>query len=739
MDCHSLVLSASTIYIFINLAVAAALPNPIVYPRPEDVKGLYGPARVTETGTSKGYIKAAKHFLSAINPDVNPCEDFFEFACGRWIKNNPIPKDLSSYGHFAGLREKVSFEMKELYESRERSSSRAINNIRQIYRGCMDIERLDRLKGTELVKAIKKFGYWPIIHKDLWRPELFDLTDLMIDIGVSRAMEVFIDIYVSPDQKNVSRRMIHVDQGSLGLGTSARDYYLNETHYAKQLAAYREYMTEKILLIAEDAGYPTKASDIANDINEIIEFEKSVARIMISEDRRRNYTNLYNLHKLSELKYLMPIVNWDRYFRALMPVELYSYIIADPDIIVNEVEYLKKLTTLLKETDNRIIVNYIMWRYTSAWSFQLDSRYDDVQQNFLRMLIGKQVKSPRWKDCSSAATGRMSYAASALYVRKHFDKKDKEAVLEMIDNLHGSFREILISNDWMDNKTRAFALHKDEKMQSLIGYPDFVLNDAELDKYYETLRLSEGDTYAMMVQKTSRWSQLRSFHRLIEPVDRSEFGISSSTVNAFYSSLKNGITFPAAILQAPLFDRDFPKAVNYGCIGSVIGHEITHGFDDQGSQFDGEGNLMNWWDEKTREHFNERTKCIVEQYSSYEVPGTGLHVNGRLTQGENIADNGGIKEAYKAYMLYLSKLGHEEKRLPGLEQYTDEQIFFMSYAQTWCGHSKPEALIRQILTDPHAPLHVRVNGVVINQPEFAQAFHCPIGSPMNPSKKCVVW
>uniref|UniRef100_A0A915BWX3 M13 family peptidase n=1 Tax=Parascaris univalens TaxID=6257 RepID=A0A915BWX3_PARUN len=722
-----------------TFTLAAASPKPSLTPSLPGTDKPKGKANTVEIGLSPGFLKVSKHLLSSINSKVDPCEDFFQFACGRWVHENEIPKDLSSYGHFAKLREKVSAEMKRLFESKEKSPSKAINNIRQIYQGCMDVERINKQRGMELLEAIKEMGYWPIIHADLWRPEHFDLTDLLISVGVSRAVDVFVDVYVSPDQRNVSRRMIHIDQGSLGLGASSRDYYLNVTRYAKQVIAYHNYITQKILLIAEDAGRPTKVADIVDQIDEIVEFEKALAEIMISEDQRRNYTKLYNVHKLSELGNLLPVVDWDRYFRALMPFDLHSYLDADPDIIVNEVDFLKRLATLLEATESRIIANYIIWRYTSAWSFQLGARYDDAQQEFLRMLIGKRAKSPRWKDCSSAASGRMSYAAGALYVRAHFNKADKSVALAMIDDLHTAFREMVRNSDWMDNRTKHIAIEKSKAMQSLIGYPDFIYSDKELDDYYKELKLEPGETYASMVQKTSRWAQQRSFRRLLEPVDRSEFGISSSTVNAFYSSLKNGITFPAAILQAPLFDRSFPKAVNYGAIGSVIGHEITHGFDDQGSQFDKEGNLADWWDNVTSKRFTERTKCIIEQYNGYSVPGTGLHINGRLTLGENIADNGGIKEAYHAYKRYVEKLGHEEKRLPGLEQYTNDQIFFISYAQTWCGHSKPEATIRQLLTDPHAPLRFRVNGVVVNQPEFANAFHCPVGSPMNPEKRCVVW
>lgn len=694
---------------------------------------------VAEVGLTPGYVEAADRFLKSMNSKIDPCQDFYEFACGNWNEYNKIPADLASYGHFAAMREKVTKEMKSLYESRATSTSKAINDLRQIYHECMNIERLEETKGAELIESIKEMNYWPIVHNETWDRSSYNLTELLIYLGNTRAMDVFFDLYISPDQRNVSSRLIHIDQGTLGLGSNARDYYLDEKRYTKQLSAYEKYITAKVLLIAEDAGIAKRAEEIANDVKEIMEFEKELAEIMVSENERRNYTKLYNIRKYNELQQLLPNIDWDVYFRALMPSDLHYYLNNNPNIIVNEVVYLKRLSKLLQKTDERILANYIIWRYTSAWSFQLDKRYDDIQLSFLKAMVGKQVKSPRWKDCGNAASGRMSYAAGALYVREYFDKADKEVALAMIDDLHAAFRDLLLTNDWMDNTTRHYALEKESQMQSLIGYPDFLFDDKKLDDYYKQLKLEPGDSYAKMVQKTSKWSQDKNFYRLVEPVDRGEFGMSSATVNAFYSSLKNGITFPAAILQAPLFHKSYPKAVNYGGIGAVIGHEITHGFDDQGSQFDSEGNLFDWWDIETKKRFTERTKCIVDQYSSYEVPGTGLHINGLLTQGENIADNGGVKEAYKAYKRYLEKLGHEEKRLPGLEEYTNEQIFFLSYAQTWCGQTRPEAQTRQILTDPHSPLRFRVNGVVINQKEFARAYNCPRGSPMNPDHRCVVW
>uniref|UniRef100_A0A914DSZ3 Uncharacterized protein n=2 Tax=Acrobeloides nanus TaxID=290746 RepID=A0A914DSZ3_9BILA len=698
------------------------------------------PPSVLDVSTNPGYRKAAAQFSAAINQSADPCDDFFQFSCGKWVANNQIPADLTSYGHFSELREKVLKEMNRLYDDPIPSSSKAINKLKQIFHSCMDIDALNNRKSLDFLETVKNFGYWPVVHGNKWSLEVFDLTDLLTNIAQSRATDVFIDIYVSQDMKNVTRRLLHFDQGSLGLGSSAREYYLNKTRYAKQIKAYEKYINAKIQLFAQDAASGRTHEQIAADVRELLEFETEFAKILTPDEDRRNFTKLYNPRKLSDLDKLFPMINWDKYFRSLMPFEMHEYLNSSPNIIVNDIEFFERLLVLLQKTDKRVITNYILLRYTASWTHQFDERFDNIHQEFLKDFVGRTAKSPRWKECQSEAGSRMSYASGAMYVRKYFDKEDRQAAMEMIEDLRDSFRNMVLENDWMEEQTRKYALEKANDMTSLIGFPDFLYNDTGLDDYYVKLVFEPNDSFPAIVEKVAVWAQRRAFQRLTEPVDRTEFGTSSATVNAFYSAIKNAITFPAAILQAPFFDRDYPKAINYGAIGAVIGHEITHGFDDQGSQFDKMGNLNNWWDEKTIAKFINRTQCIIDQYSSFEVPeAAGLKVNGILTQGENIADNGGVKEAFRAYRSYIQKLGREEKRLPGFEGYTNDQIFFISYAQVWCGHSKPEALIRQILVDPHSPLKFRVNGVLANQPEFATSFKCPLGSKMNPKKKCAVW
>uniref|UniRef100_A0A0K0FE70 Neprilysin-1 (inferred by orthology to a C. elegans protein) n=1 Tax=Strongyloides venezuelensis TaxID=75913 RepID=A0A0K0FE70_STRVS len=686
-----------------------------------------------------GLKKASIIFEESINETVDPCDDFYDFACGKWIANNDIPDDLTSYGRFSALRENVSLEMKDLYSNDMTFKSKSVGYLKDVYRKCMDTKALGKTSLKELLKSLESYGFWPIIHGDKWKQSQFDLTELLINLVQSRSIDIFLELYVSQDSKNVTRRMLHMDQGNLGLGANSRDYYLNKDKYAKQINAYRKFIINKISLLAQDSGSKRTLDEITKDVDKMLDFETEFAKILVPDQSRRNYTELYNIIKISDLNQLMPLIDWNRYFRGISPFDMHSYFDSNPDIIVTEIKFFDRIVELLKNTDTKIITNYMLNRYFSSWTMQLDERYEDIQQDFLKEFVGKKVKSPRWKDCITVASSKLPYASGAMYIDAYFNDKDKAAAMDMIKDLREAFGEIIENNTWMDDVTKNYALEKLKEMMPLIGYPEFIKNSTSLDEYYKGLVIENDDSYVDILQKVTTWSQHKALRRLLEPVDREDFGMSSAVVNAFYSSVKNAITFPAAILRAPFFDRRFPKSINYGGIGAVIGHEITHGFDDQGSQFDKIGNLRNWWDKKTQKEFRKRTKCIVDQYGAYEVPDTGLKINGVLTQGENIADNGGIKGAFRAYKNYIKRLGNDEPRIPGFAKYSNDQIFFMSYAQTWCGKAKPQSVVRQILGDPHSPMRFRVNGVMVNQPDFANAFKCPVGSKMNPGKRCEVW
>ena len=383
-------------------------------------------------------------------------------------------------------------------------------------------------------------GYWPIIHGEKWSNEDFDLTDLLLNIGESLGAEVFINTLVSQNQKNISRRILKFDQGSLGLGGNTRDYYLNETRYSKQLNAYEKYMITMIELLAEDAGINVTNIDIASDARELLEFEKKFAEILTPKEKRRNHTEMYNIFRLSDVQRMMSLVDWNKYFKGLMPVDMHDYIDSNPEVMVTEPAYFDRLKDFLSEANNRTITNYVFWRYIPYWN--LDDRFDDIRQDFLYVFAGRETKAPRWKKCNSAARSIMSFASGAMYVRSYFNNNDRESALEMIEDLKDAFKEILSENDWMGESTRNYALEKANEILSLIGFPDFLMNDTALDEYYENLTIVEGDTYSTIILKSSLWGKNKSFRRLKEEVQRDEFTMNPAIVNAFYTRIKNAIS-----------------------------------------------------------------------------------------------------------------------------------------------------------------------------------------------------
>jgi neprilysin len=425
------------------------------------------------------------------------------------------------------------------------------------------------------------------------------------------------------------------------------------------------------------------------------------------------------------------------YINSLIPVEVALQ--STDTIIVAQLSFFERLGPLLQQTDQKTLANYIKWRQASASVDYLPSRFRDLQQEYVRLTTGKETPDPRWMVCVDTTLGYFPHAFGALYVRKHFKEDAKAIALEMVQNIKSEFKEILKNIAWMDDATKAAANTKADKMGEQIGFADELLNDAKITEYYDSFgaTINENEFYES-VFGWNKASTQRNNRRLNEPIDKTEWTseVTPAIVNAFYSSLENMIKFPAGILQGAFFNAERPQYMNYGAIGFVIGHEITHGFDDQGSQYDGDGNLQNWWAQATRTAYLQRAQCIIDQYGSYTEPLTELRLNGINTQGENIADNGGIKESYLAYVRWAET--NKEKKLPGLD-FTPQQMFWISAGQVWCSVYRREAMNSRVTTGVHSPGQFRVIGPMSNSKEFAQDFKCAAGRPMNPTTKCEVW
>ncbi|XP_024911016.1 endothelin-converting enzyme 2b, partial [Cynoglossus semilaevis] len=431
---------------------------------------------------------------------------------------------------------------------------------------------------------------------------------------------------------------------------------------------------------------------------------------------------------------LAPAVDWlDFLLSSLSPLELND----TEAVVLYAKEYLQQVSDLINKTDRSLLNNYMMWTLVQKSVASLDQRFENAQDKLLESLLGtKKQKSctPRWQTCIVNTDDTLGFALGALFVKATFDKHSKDVAEEMINEIRSEFKKSLDKLSWMDDQTRQAAKDKADAIYDMIGFPEFILDPKELDDVYDGYDVSD-DSFFQNMLNFYNFSARVMADQLRKSPNKDQWSMTPPTVNAYYMPTKNGIVFPAGILQAPFYAHNHPKVLNFGGIGVVMGHELTHAFDDQGREYDKEGNLRPWWQNTSVEAFRLRTECMVDQYSNYTV--NGEHVNGKQTLGENIADNGGLKAAYHAYQSWVKKNG-EEKRLPAVNL-TSDQLFFVGFAQVWCSVRTPESAHESLVTDTHSPPRFRVIGTLANSPEFSLHFNCPTRTPMNPGRRCEVW
>lgn len=456
------------------------------------------------------------------------------------------------------------------------------------------------------------------------------------------------------------------------------------------------------------------------------------------KEERRDSNKLYNPMKIGDLMTKYPYIDWLPYINAKMLAGL-KFNETD-DVILQQPLYYDQLENVLNKTDKATIANYVLWRDLSDYIPYLTSDLREMEFNFLKTVTGKATKQARWSDCVKGVAGMMNIAVSAMYVREYFrDHRVKSDVSEIIEEISYEFEKILHENEWMDEDTKDEALKKLKAMHSNVAFPNELFNDTLLVKYHEDLKLND-TVYLQAAIDLDNHGKKFACLRFHNPVNRTDWidHASSVYVNANYNGKTNSIQIIAAMLQGHFYSADRPRYMNYASIGYVIGHEMTHGFDDLGRLYDADGNLVDWWHPETKEAFVANKACIIEQYGNYTDKAINMSLNGVITQGENIADNGGLKLAYRAYISAMQKTEETDPMLPGLP-FTAEQLFWISAAQTWCSVERAEVKKIMILTDNHAIGRFRVLGTLSNSLEFAKDFKCPTDTPMNPSKKCNVW
>nr|XP_040023571.1 phosphate-regulating neutral endopeptidase PHEX [Gasterosteus aculeatus aculeatus] len=688
-------------------------------------------------------IEAAGSVMSKMDRSVDPCEDFYGFSCGGWLKENPIPEDSSSYGIYPWLRQNVDLRLKELLEAPSGPDElEAVTKAKTLYRSCMNETALEEADSQPMLGTLRQPAFrWPVVGDGLggdyrWLAADWSLLKTLTAMRNQHAKSVLVRLYVSPDDKKSFQYIIKLDQVSLSL--PSREDYITDTASAR---AYRAALLSLMVDTAVMLGAPEKAA--LTQMTEALDFETRLAHILIpSEDR--NGDSMYNKMSLSDLQSSIPQFDWLGFVKAVVESE------ADPArsvsssefVIVRAPQYFKELFELINSTDSRTVANYVQWRSVLSRITTLSRRFLFRYLDFARVTTGTTSLSPRWDKCVNYVENTLVYATGRLFVDTHFEEDKKHMMEELIEGVRWAFIDMLQKeNDWMDGPTKKKAVEKAHAVLAKVGYPEFILNDTYLNEDLKQLSFSEKDYYGNVMQ-TLRFLGQSDITWLRKSVPRTEWFTNPTTVNAFYSSSTNQIRFPAGELQKPFFwGREYPRSLSYGAIGVIVGHEFTHGFDNNGRRYDKNGNLGQWWSNSSIAAFTEKTQCMTDQYNGYHWQEAGLNVRGKRTLGENVADNGGIREAFRAYRRWVaeSRGGVEEPRLPGVGL-NNNQLFFMSYAHVRCNSYRPEAARDQVQSGAHSPAKYRVIGAMSNYEEFRKVFSCPESSVMNRgADSCRVW
>ncbi|WP_257458187.1 M13 family metallopeptidase [Archangium lipolyticum] len=649
---------------------------------------------------------------AAINDKADPCEDFYEYACGNWVKSTEIPADRPRWSRgFDTIAARNEELLRDILESTAKGKAPEgtpyAQKLGDFYGSCMDEAQLE--------------ASLPALKAQLAKlTAVKNAKDLAQVVGTMHAQSVFplFRFGSSTDLKDATQVIGEVDQG--GLGLPDRDYYVKEDEKSKALrAAYVEHMKNIFVLLGET---PEQAAKSAASV---METETALAKGSLTRVERRDPHKLYHRLERKGLKQTAPGFQWDVYFTAAGARDVQPINVSHPPFF-QEVDRLAK--TLKPEAWR----TYLTWHYVSGVTPALPKSFQDERFRFTaENLTGAKEDVPRWKKCVRFTNGALGEALAVPFITKTFGEDGKKTTLQMVEEIEKAFERNLDTLAWMDAATREQALVKVRKIVNKIGYPDKWRN-------YDDMKVERGSFLGSLLN-ASAFEQARQLAKIGKPVDKTEWFMSPPTVNAYYNPPFNEIVFPAGILQPPFFNREASAAVNFGAMGMVVGHEITHGFDDEGRQFDAQGNLRDWWTPASDKAFRERVACVKNQYDGYTAI-DDVKLNGALTLGENVADLGGLKLAHAAMEAWLARDAEAAKKAEGY-RYTPSQQFFLGYAQSWCSKYR-DAFARQMaVVDSHSPPYWRVNGPVVNLPSFQKAFQCKEGAKMvSPAaQRCEVW
>lgn len=659
------------------------------------------------SGADTAKPKSGKLGFDPSNMDTTckPCDDFNKYVNGGWMARTPIPAAYPRWGSFNELQERNQTHLREILEAAAKDTSAKPGSIERkigdFYAAAMDEAKIEELGATPLKPDFDRIN------------AISDVKSLQETIAYfqSNGIRTMFGFGGGQDAKDSTQVIGQLSQG--GLGLPEREFYFRDDPKSKSV---REEYVKQIAKMFELLGDSPEAA--AEGAQVVMKLETKLAEVSMTRVEQRNPEKTYLKKTRAELEEMVPEIDWKGYFTAIGAPQVQT-------INVRQPAFMQALGKMLGATPIPEWKTYLRWRVISGAAPLLSKKF--VEQEFAfqgRILNGTTENLPREKRMTGLADRSLGEALGQIYVRKHFSPAAKKKVLELVGNIKAALRDDIMRLDWMSDETRKQAIAKLDAIVVKIAYPDQWID-------YSSVKITR-DSLIENVRACTKFAIKRNLEEIGKPVNRARWGMTPPTVNAYYSPVMNEIVFPAGILQPPFYDPEADDAVNYGGIGAVIGHEISHGFDDSGRRYDKEGNLKDWWTKADGENFDGRAKCIADMYSSFKVG--DVNVNGKLTLGENIADLGGLTLAYLAYQKSLNG-----KPGPVLNGFTSDQRFFIGWAQVWRTNARPEFLRQQVFTDPHSPAMFRVNGTVSNMPTFAKAFNCPKGSPMVSEAGCRIW
>jgi putative endopeptidase len=646
--------------------------------------------------------------VSSMDQTADPCVDFFQYSCGGWIKKNPIPADQSSWDTYSKMQDENTARLRGILEEAAVASpgrDAVTQKIGDYYASCMDEKTVDAAGARPLQ---------PYLDAIAGMRTKADLAQIAADAAYTSHYRRSTMFVFSSDQDAKDSTQVIASAFQGGLGLPDRDYYFKDDAKSQELRKQYVAHVQKMFELLGD-----KAETAAAESQTVMRIETALAKGSMTRVDMRDPQKLYHKMTAAELQTLAPNFQWSTYFTKAGLPALASLNVATPD-------FFKALSEEIAKEDLANWKIYLRWHLVHTAAPHLSSGFVNTDFEYYgKTLQGLQQIEPLWKRCSKNVDNQLGEALGQAYVAKYFGPEAKQAALKMVKEIEAAMEQDINSLPWMSAATKPRALEKLHAVANKIGYPDKWRD-------YSKLEIVRGDAMGNVL-RADQFEFNRELAKIGKPVDRGEWGMTPPTVNAEYDPQLNDINFPAGVLQPPAFDLSSDAAPNYGDTGGTIGHELTHGFDDEGRQFDAQGNLREWWTPDDEKEFVKRASCISDQYSTYTIV-DDIKINGKLTLGEDIADLGGLILAYMAW-----KEDTKAQSLQPIDGLSPDQRFFVGYGQSWCGATRPETMRMRATVDPHSPEKYRTNGVVSNMPEFQQAFHCKAGSPMVNQNRCRVW